>query len=467
MNTEQFLELLAIKGKDYDLFEYRTMLAIIRYCDTDTRKAFFPNAVSISGYDYGYPEIAIKLVCYTIGTIPSYGFNKAVVIKPYPQAVGCLFQNVPFRWNYLFKRFVTDIYAGCTEPAFAYAVFEAASKKPFIIGSLMKMEAQSEWVVRVIFEFIRCFCADRFQEFFNRWVEVAGAEKIGPFQSTDYFSSYIRSDRLAMAIRSEVESAISIQTNHSGKDYDVGEGVKRWLDSWLVAQYGLRSAQKICNHYDGAKAAWTDGPSESGGSGCVSAGTMIALADGTRRRICDMKENDRIFSEGKRISRISDELIVNRRLKRFYGINEIPPFLSFEHAVMTQDGWKSLDPARANAINPHFHVGLLKEGDVAVTFTGTIKIKKITVETALPGEYFTGYDLHVREGWNSYFANEVLVLLNYPEITCSRILRNMQTMEQGERERLLELVNSNRRLFGQAFGIDVMNYLEEGVNEKL
>ncbi|MDE7221343.1 MAG: hypothetical protein K2O45_17300 [Oscillospiraceae bacterium] len=464
MNAEQFLKNFAIKGKEYELYEYSTILNIIRYCDTDTRNTFFPNAVPMSGYDYGYPETAIKLICYTIGRITSYGFNKAVVHKSYPESVGCLFQNNSFRWTYLFKKFVTDIYADGTDAGFANTVFQAASTGQFITGSLIKMEAESELPVRLVFEFVRCFCPERFCEFYSRWEQAAGAEKVGQFKTPDYFPSYIKNDMLSDGIKGEIEAAISIQTNKGGNDYAVGEGVKKWLDSWLVSQYGLRSAEKICNYYDASKPAWSDGPS---GGGCVTAETLIAMADGTYRPICDIEEGSQILSEGGCVSQTSDERIINRHLDRLYGINGIPPFMSLEHAVMTLDGWKSLDPVTSNAINPHFHVGLLKKGDIAVTLTGNVTIETITVQNARPGQYFTGYDLHFREGRNSYFANGILVLLNYPEITCSRILRNIKSMEEGERKKLLELVNSHGHLFNQAFGMDIMRYMKEDVYDKL
>ena len=58
-----------------------------------------------------------------------------------------------------------------------------------------------------------------------------------------------------------------------------------------------------------------------------------------------------------------------------------------------------------------------------------MRVEKITVAQAKPEENFTGYDLHFISGEKSYYANGLLVLLNYPDITLARLMRALEGME--------------------------------------
>lgn len=481
MDAKDFLSKLAENTQNYEVFEYRTLLDIIRYCDPDTRSTFFPNAAVISGYDDGYREIAVKLVCYAISTITDYNFNKAIVSNDYSDLVGRLLPDQD-RWMYIFKKFIANIYPGEMNKELINSVFEMASTEQFILGSIMKMEAESELEVRLVFEYIRCYCGDRFEEFAGKWENAAGVEKISRFRQTEYFSTYIKDDRLVLGIKDDVKAAITNKTNVNTypkevvdeivtypnytyyvvihNEYDVGQAVLNWLDSDTVSRYGLRSKDEIKTHYDDTSKEYH---TENAATGCVSAETLITMSDGSSKQISEICEGDLILSEGMVVSQTSDELVINKRINAFYGINEIQPFMSLEHAVMTQEGWKSLLPEKSNEINPHFQVGLLREGDVVLTLRGEIRVEKITIKHSAEGEYFTGYDLHVREGRNSYFANDILVLLNYPQMTRSRIFRNLNAMETVERRKFIELVFEHEKLFEQVFGVDSVEYFKEGI----
>ena len=76
-------------------------------------------------------------------------------------------------------------------------------------------------------------------------------------------------------------------------------------------------------------------------------------------------------------------------------------------------------------------------------------------------EYFIGYDLHFREGYNSYIANNYLCLLNYPEITIKNILSNIhKKMSHSERIQFVDLVNDYEELLSKAFGKEAVNMLQ-------
>ena len=85
---------------------------------------------------------------------------------------------------------------------------------------------------------------------------------------------------------------------------------------------------------------------------------------------------------------------------------------------------------RRTASIPFYHAAKLQVGDVVYTLKGKEIVRKITKQYAdiQSRETFTGYDLHFRQGYQSYYANGILVLLNYPEITIARIKRVLDSM---------------------------------------
>lgn len=133
--------------------------------------------------------------------------------------------------------------------------------------------------------------------------------------------------------------------------------------------------------------------------------------------------------------------------------------------MRTTQGWKSLDPATSNRINPHFNVTLLQEGDEVVTQDGMLKVDRITIEQALPGQTFTGYDLHFADGEKSYYANGLLVLLNYPDITLVRLMRALERMKPSHR-RFFTIFQKEQWLFEEVFSEEVVDYFKESAYEQ-
>lgn len=247
------------------------------------------------------------------------------------------------------------------------------------------------------------------------------------------------------------------ETHH---EYDVGEAVLKWLNSNIVCQYNLRSEYTLNNHIHNCESQ-----RENTGTGCVTAQTLITMSDGMTKPIISLRSGMKVRSAGG-ISVLSDEFIVNRRLKTLYGINELEPFMSPEHAVMTTEGWKSLAPEQSNQINSYYNVTLLRRGDQVFTLEGTVRVEKITVAQAKPEENFTGYDLHFISGEKSYYANGLLVLLNYPDITLARLMRALEGMEAGRRRRFLTLFQTERDLFDELLPNGLTAYFEECAYEK-
>lgn len=478
-SVSAFLEKL--KKADFPAFENQTMLQIIKCCDPATKSTYFSDAPECSGFDDGWKEVAIKLISYIISVSNNSPFNTIYGIRgmQYDTSVGCLLDGNKTLWQDILDLFVKSINPDI-DPEFMNEFYKNTTTPEFIQFTCMQSE-QLAGYPHLCFEIIRKYLPEKYDDYYNEWKKYASSDKLAVFSGGFYFSGYATSDKLKAGLKVSVENALNRQTNYTSDSYcerrsygvpllnhdlvtlherrttvheafDTGLDVCVWLKADVTRQYmphiGAVPNPHSDNTYPGVWYDDRDPPS----SGCVTKDTQIALADHTTAEISSIREGYRILSEENRISITSDELIVNRTIKCLYGINEISPFMSLEHAVMTSTGWKSLDPQSSNAINPHYNVGLLKKGDHVITMDGEIEVSEITVLNAAPGSTFTGYDLHFREGYHSYFANGLLVLLNYPEITLTRIIENLRGMQAADACRFVKLLTDNSGLFREVFG---------------
>ena len=227
-------------------------------------------------------------------------------------------------------------------------------------------------------------------------------------------------------------------------EYDQGRAVWSWLQDQEVKSC-IPEMKNIpdCHIHNQSYGNWYDAPRPSGG--CVTGDTKICLSDGREIPISQIREGMEVLSENGTVSVTSDEKVINRHITCLYGINDIPPFMSLEHAVLTEEGWKSLDPETTNSINSFYHAAKLQVGDVVYTLKGKEIVRKITKQYAdiQSRETFTGYDLHFRQGYQSYYANGILVLLNYPEITIARIKRVLDSMSFQKQKRFRHMIEQN------------------------
>ena len=96
------------------------------------------------------------------------------------------------------------------------------------------------------------------------------------------------------------------------------------------------------------------------------------------------------------------------------------------------------------------------------TIDGEETVRSIEIEAA-ETESFTGYDLHFREGYHSYYANGILVLLNYPEVTVSRIKKSLEDMSEENQRRFRSMFVKNSDLLEQIFGRAAVEQIKEDV----
>ena len=476
----EILTNLTEKNKEYGSFQFSTLLDIIKGCDEKTRNAFFPNAGLLSGYD-DFKEFSARIICCALSGIVDYGFNNSVKILDYKNDVAAFLKKCSSKWQLIFKSFISGKIISSVDGDTAAAFFNLVTSKEYITVTLIRMIADDRTLAKLVFSFVKIYCAAKFEDFCRIWGGKIGETTVEQLKEEDYFSVYYTDARLVSHLRPEIKDAVTKKTDFkthqttgrsiaSGSinfptvdyeiithnEYNVGKSVVEWLES-AGRQHGLRSGSAIKYQMDDQTSNWH----RSEPFGCVSGDTKITMADRSEKKIVEIKEGDLILSENGTVSETSDEFTVNNNLGILYAINEMPPFMSFEHAVMTEQGWKSLAPHESNRINPHFNVTMLQVGDTVITLDGKIKVERIPVATAQEGERLTGYDLHFREGRNSYYANGLLVLLNYPELTLSRITKNMRTATGEEHRRFINIIGENHDLFEKVFGRDILKIFKE------
>ena len=344
---------------------------------------------------------------------------------------------------------------------------------------------------RLCFALVREKLNARFEEYCGAWERILSHDKVAAWKAEDYFSEYAGSDILKEGIRVSVENALGAVTNINEwskeekrtryvataghnvitvrekrmahhKEYDKGKAVADWLQA--SKEYLTETPQTPNIHVD--KVSYSGWERDTGGGGgCVTGDTKIRLANGKDVEIAQIGEGWKILSQGGMVSVTSDEKIINKNIKQLYGINGRKPFMSLEHAVLTVQGWKSLTPESTNEINPYVNASLLQAGDVICTIDGEETVRSIEIETAAETERFTGYDLHFREGYHSYYANGILVLLNYPEVTVSRIKKSLEGMSEENQRRFWSMFVKNSDLLEQIFGRAAVEQIKEVSHE--
>ncbi len=97
--------------------------------------------------------------------------------------------------------------------------------------------------------------------------------------------------------------------------------------------------------------------------GCFTAGTLIAMADGTSKPIEQVTVGDRVLGRRGRVNRVLgiDRLVLGER--PLFALNDGPAFVTAGHPFLTEDGWKAIDPAATAVSGSRLRVGRLTLGD--------------------------------------------------------------------------------------------------------
>ena len=152
------------------------------------------------------------------------------------------------------------------------------------------------------------------------------------------------------------------------------------------------------------------GGSGAGGATCFIAGTLVMMADGTKKKIEDIKIGETLLGQDNSHNKVIkyDHPMLDKR--QLISINNSKPFMTPEHPIYTRDGWKSYrlsDTIRENPAMKDEMSGQFNVGDEILNVDGVwIEIKTIEVFDNEPQQQLYNFIL---DGSNTYYADGFLV----------------------------------------------------------
>jgi hypothetical protein len=142
-------------------------------------------------------------------------------------------------------------------------------------------------------------------------------------------------------------------------------------------------------------------------SSCFTAGTEVIMADGSKKLIENVKIGEELKGYNNTVNKVlgyDRPKLGNRKL---YAINDGPFFFTSEHPLLTEEGWKAIDPAKTKLENALLEVDKLTIGDTLVMNDGsTFRIDEIQETQAYRDTQLYNFNL---SGNNTYIANSFIV----------------------------------------------------------
>ncbi|MFR8088304.1 MAG: hypothetical protein ACLU6B_07360 [Lachnospirales bacterium] len=201
--------------------------------------------------------------------------------------------------------------------------------------------------------------------------------------------------------------------------------------------------------------------------GCVLRGTRILNEEKRWVSMESLTEGMKILSAQRMPSVFSGELVENDRVAWVYAINEDTPFMSLDHMILTEEGYKCPDPEAAKRWNTNIAVSQLREGDMVLKYEldarQGIHIRKEEVRRIhiVPNES-PCVDIHIEDGYKSYITESGYVCYaNYPEITIRAIQKKLEKAKDPTlEEEWGRMLRQSQTLIEKLWGEDVRKYME-------
>ena len=448
--------LQGINDKDIKLYLAEALQNSIKHINVDTHEIFFNDEQkslpqSASRHESAYNTYSAKYVANAIQQCNSWDFHKTVANCGTDVLDAWLEQGDAIACGQdLINDFINERINFNVDLTLLQNMADELKKQEIKIG-LAEFMRFRPWTGNVILTFLLQRNGDLYKKVLEEW------------QSTSVLTPYITDIQMyswLQQIKAEVDcnsgfyqqvsarvkerinvSSTRIVTRSKGTyvpgTHDVvtskrdvcittyGADVVRWLEV-VGSVYGVKSGTNPKNIHDPDKEA-----------GCVKAGTLITMADGTNRPVEALRKGDRVLNAYGEVSICSAEMVVNPNVRTLYSVNDDAPFMSLEHPVLTQRGYCCLNPSLALSINDTYPIYELQPGDVILKYAGTqdgeprlinVPVEKINVAA----NEDICYDLHFSDGWNSYIANGYCVLLAYPVFTANEVGRKLRMLEGPE-----------------------------------
>lgn len=153
---------------------------------------------------------------------------------------------------------------------------------------------------------------------------------------------------------------------------------------------------------------------------CFAAGTKVRMGDETNKKIEDVKVGDKVVSQNEQGEKSMSNVVeldqpIREHMCKLSFKNGSSLKMTEEHPLMTQDGWKALDPNKTKDENPDLIVKKLLPGDVVVREDG-VRAELDTVSCW--SERTPAYNLILDQGAHTYFADGFLAHNKYQYPKC-------------------------------------------------
>lgn len=478
MNTSELMNQLLRAGELGNVFR-KEMIYILKYIDCSTGSTFYNGsgtAVDIayaSAADSDYQNLVKLAVRYTAYLISKSSYEEVQKI-----VTNCSVEDIKAKFSeceneeLVFKQYyqkiaVTGYYAYGLKPYVIDPSFEAAISQRLFFN-MYKSDITKIWRFKVLLLMLHCHneaAADRVLE---NW-KMFDANFCKVYQLDEYLKAY---------------DWPTLFVNELGKDMAIyktmNQDVKRYSESCRTVHHDAYQAygggegitrRAYDEHFYGeAAVAWVKSTGDANGcykkesGGCVLAGTLIRLKNGTCVPIECTSKNDMILNVQGSESYLSDELVQNHQVAFLYAVNEDIPFMSLDHAIMTQRGWCAPQPAATNMICPEFQVKTLKIGDRIIKLDDQGKPHEVVVERIHIIEnqkHACCYDLHVYDGFHSYYANGYPCLLAYPQLTLAYLKRRIADLAEAERHAVIDKLLTQVSLWEALLGESAKHMITE------
>ena len=141
----------------------------------------------------------------------------------------------------------------------------------------------------------------------------------------------------------------------------------------------------------------------SKGGGCFMPGTLMTLADGSQKKVEEIKVGDKLLGLSDAINEVKIVLNPKTNGRKLANINNKVYFVTEDHPFMTTDGWKSCNQEISNENYPDLEVNQLEIGDeIKCKGNEVEKVTSIEFKEVDADSYLHNFTL---DGDHTYIAN--------------------------------------------------------------
>jgi len=146
--------------------------------------------------------------------------------------------------------------------------------------------------------------------------------------------------------------------------------------------------------------------------GCFPAGTLITMADGSKKKVEEIQVGDSVLSYDEtnhcQVSGLTEKTLTHltEHICTITFENFEPLMTTKEHPLHTEDGWKSIDPSQSKIAGYALDCGKLEVGDLVLTVENTLA-KVLTISTE-PSAIVT-FNLNTVSPHHNFYAGGILV----------------------------------------------------------